>query len=139
MVSDAPTPHSPPIAMPNMARSMSRAVRFGAKPDANSITEYNSTSTIKVGTASPAVGGATEKVCANRPHRQSQQDGERDVGDLGVEFLRDVLEHEHEKEEIESVKRPSEESSPRPHAFVHSSNPRVPRCALLVFLRCGGY
>src|SRR5580704_389954 len=49
MVSDAPTPHSPPIAMPNMARSTSRTVRLGAKPDANSMNEYNRTLTIKVG------------------------------------------------------------------------------------------
>ena len=49
MVSDAPTPHSPPIAMPNMARSTSRTVRLGAKPDANSMNEYNRMLTIKVG------------------------------------------------------------------------------------------
>ena len=39
MVSEAPTPHSPPMAMPKIARSTRSAVRLGAKPDANSIAE----------------------------------------------------------------------------------------------------
>ncbi len=49
MVSDAPTPHSPPIATPYSARRMISTVRLGAKPDANSSTEYRRMSTIKVG------------------------------------------------------------------------------------------
>ena len=97
MVRDAPTPHSPPIAIPNMARRMSRVVRFGEKPDANSMTE------------SPTVGRAPEQVGTDRSHRQRQQNSERDIGDVCFEFLRDVLEHEQEQDEIESVKRPSEE------------------------------
>jgi hypothetical protein len=39
MVSEAPTPHSPPMATPKMARKINSAVRLGAKPEANSIAE----------------------------------------------------------------------------------------------------
>src|SRR5258705_5795278 len=73
MVSDAPTPHSPPIATPKMARSTIRAVRFREKTDANSIIEYNSTSTIKSVTAYPVVGCAPKRVCTDQPHRQRQR------------------------------------------------------------------
>jgi hypothetical protein len=49
MASDAPTPHSPPIAMPNRARSTRKTVSEGASADANSITEYSSTHAINTG------------------------------------------------------------------------------------------
>ena len=49
MVSEAPTPHSPPIATPYNARSTISTVRLGAKPEANSSTEYRRMSTIRVG------------------------------------------------------------------------------------------
>ena len=39
MVSEAPTPHSPPMAMPKSARSTSSTVRFGENPEANSMAE----------------------------------------------------------------------------------------------------
>ena len=39
IVSAEPTPHSPPIAMPNSARSVMNVVRFGEKPDSSSSTE----------------------------------------------------------------------------------------------------
>src|SRR6202140_2168106 len=45
----APTPHSPPIATPYRARRMINTVKLGAKPDANSRTEYKRISIIKVG------------------------------------------------------------------------------------------
>ena len=37
--SDAPIPHSPPMTKPNRVRSMSRAMRLGAKAEASSSTE----------------------------------------------------------------------------------------------------
>ena len=49
IVSEAPTPHSPPIATPYSARNMISTVRLGAKPDANSRIEYKRMSTIRVG------------------------------------------------------------------------------------------
>src|SRR5580692_5146180 len=49
IVSEAPTPHSPPMATPYSARRMINTVRLGAKPDANSRIEYSRMSTIKVG------------------------------------------------------------------------------------------
>jgi Sugar (and other) transporter len=49
-------------------------------------------------------------LCANRPHRQCQQDGERDLGNLGVEFLRDVFEHEHQQEKVEGIESPTQEA-----------------------------
>ena len=60
--------------------------------------------------ASPAIGSAAEDVGADRPHRQSEQDGEGDVGDLRAEFRRDVLEHENQEEKIESVERPTQKA-----------------------------
>ncbi len=35
-----PKPHSPPIAIPNNARTMSNVVMLGANPEATSSTEY---------------------------------------------------------------------------------------------------
>ena len=34
----------------------------------------------------------------------------RDICDVGVEFRGDVLQHEHQQEEVERVQRPSEEA-----------------------------
>jgi CheY-like chemotaxis protein len=62
------------------------------------------------GTTSPTVGRAPEQIRTDRSHRERQQDRECDLGDLGVELLRDVLEHEHQQEEIERVERPAEEA-----------------------------
>jgi hypothetical protein len=60
--------------------------------------------------AAPFVGGATENECANRAHRQGQQNGECDVRYVGVELGRDILQHEYQKKEIERVERPSEKA-----------------------------
>src|SRR5580692_12724486 len=49
IVSEAPTPHSPPIATPYKARKMMNTVRLGAKPDANSRIEYKRMFVIRVG------------------------------------------------------------------------------------------
>ena len=49
IVSAPPTPHSPPIAIPNRARSTSRVVRLGEKPDSNSSSEKHAMLTISVG------------------------------------------------------------------------------------------
>ena len=117
IVSEAPTPHSPPIATPYRARSTISTVRLGAKPEANSRIEYKQDIDHQGRPAAPAVGGAAENEGADRPHRQRQQDGERDVGDIGVEFRGDVLEHEDQQEEIEGVQRPSEKAR-RHHVFL---------------------
>ncbi len=63
MVSDAPTPHSPPIAMPYSARRIRNTVSVGAKPVANSSAEYSTTSTISV--------GRRPKRSASRPNRNA--------------------------------------------------------------------
>jgi hypothetical protein len=60
--------------------------------------------------ASPSVGRAPEQIGADRPHRQGQQNGESDLGNIGAEFLGDVLEDEHQKEKIKSVQRPPQEA-----------------------------
>ncbi len=57
-----------------------------------------------------AVRGPAEDEGAQRPHRQRQQNGPGDGADIGVEFLRDVLEHEHHQEEIERIERPAEKA-----------------------------
>jgi hypothetical protein len=58
----------------------------------------------------PAVGRTAEQEGADRPHRQGQQDGDGDVGHIGVEFPGDVREHENQQEKIERVERPSQEA-----------------------------
>ena len=47
--SAAPTPHSPPMATPNSARQMRKLCSVGAKADANSKTEKDTTLSISVG------------------------------------------------------------------------------------------
>jgi len=58
----------------------------------------------------PAVSGTPEEKGSDGPHRQRQQDGEGNFGNLGIEFMCDVLEHEHQEEEVEGVERPSEKA-----------------------------
>ena len=134
MVSDAPTPHSPPIAMPNMARSTSRTVRLGAKPDANSINEYNRTLTIKV--------GRRPQRSAARPNKYAPTGRIANVSKMAnVTSVIWVLNScamslstnttGKSRRHRESIPR----SRPRQRAFAHSSNPTTPRCALLSFLR----
>ena len=43
MASDAPTPHSPPMPMPNSIRRMKKTVKFGANPQSSSMTEKKMT------------------------------------------------------------------------------------------------
>ena len=62
------------------------------------------------GPPSPAVSSAPEEKGSDRPHRERQQDGEGNFGNRGIEFLCDVLEHEHQEEEVEGVERPTEEA-----------------------------
>jgi hypothetical protein len=45
-----------------------------------------------------------------RPHRQGQEDGDRDVRDVGVKFLGNIFQHEHQKKKVEGVERPAEET-----------------------------
>ena len=47
--SEAPMPHSPPIAMPKAKRSTSNTVSVGAKAQASSSNENSSTSNISTG------------------------------------------------------------------------------------------
>ena len=49
MVSEAPTPHSPPMATPNSARMMMKATSEGARPEANSKTVKVNTLMISTG------------------------------------------------------------------------------------------
>src|ERR1700685_534341 len=99
MVSEAPTPHSPPIATPKIARSTRRVVRFGEKPEANSMKAYNNTSTIRV-------GRPPEHERTYGAHRQCQQNRERHGGDVGVELRGDILEHEYQEKKVKGVERP---------------------------------
>ena len=76
--------------------------------------------------AAEAIGGAAEDEGADRPHRQGQQDRPCDVGNIGVEFGGDVLEHEHQQEEVERVERPSEKAG-RDHVLLFAG-PARQRC-----------
>jgi hypothetical protein len=60
--------------------------------------------------APPTIGGTAEQVGSDRAHRQSQKDGEGDVGDVGSKFRGDIFEHEYQDEEIEGVERPAQKA-----------------------------
>jgi hypothetical protein len=53
--------------------------------------------------AAPAVGGAAENEGSYGAHRQRQEDGKRDVRNIGLEFRSNIFQHEHQKKKIESV------------------------------------
>src|ERR1700730_2399295 len=107
MVSDAPTPHSPPIAMPNMARSTSRTVRLGAKPDANSMNEYNRMLTIRV--------GRRPQRAHARPNKYAPTGRIANVSKMAnvtsviwvLNSCAMFFEHEHQQEKVEGIESPS--------------------------------
>src|SRR5262249_32316692 len=55
-----------------------------------------------------AIGRKAKEQSAKWARRQSERDGHRDPGHIGSKFLRHVLEHKYENEEIEGVERPGE-------------------------------
>jgi len=100
IVSDAPTPHSPPWA--NAVERAQDQEHRQARREAGCEFEHRIQDDIhhQGGTTAEAVRGPAEQEGPYGAHRQGQQDGEGNVRDVGVKFRGNVLEHEHQQKEI---------------------------------------
>ena len=72
-------------------------VRFGEKPEANWMMEYSSTLTIRV--SAPTGRRRAQQERPDRPHREREQDGEGNLGDLGAEPLCNILDDKHQRKQ----------------------------------------
>ena len=110
ITSDAPMPHSPPIAMPNSARRMISVVRFGAKRRRKLKHRKQQHVDHQDRAAAIAVRQPAEDEGADRPHRQRHQDRQRHIGDARLEIRRDGVNDEDQDEIVEGVEHPAEEA-----------------------------
>ena len=83
----APSPHSPPIAMPYNARNTRKTVKFGENAVSSSKIEKKRDVDHQRRAAAEAVGEPSEDHRAERPAHQRQRDCERDFGNGPVEVV----------------------------------------------------
>ena len=106
--SAAPTPHSPPIAIPNSARRTRSAFSEGAKAQANSITEKPRMFEHQHRPAAVAVGQHAKKQSADGPKGLREKDRSQNRRGLGAELAGNRLDAKNQQKKVEAVERPAQ-------------------------------
>jgi len=91
---------------------------------------------MRMGLAAVAVGKPSEYERTQWPHREGDQDRERDCLHSRVEIVGNRLDHENQQEEVERVERPAEEAREECRALLAGERPEIGQGRHVVLLRC---
>ena len=108
MVRAEPTPHSPPMAMPNNARTSRSVPIVGANPEAISSSEYARMFQMSVGLRAESVREPAEQKRSDGAHAERQENRRRDHLHARMQLGGDILEHEDHEKEVERIQCPAQ-------------------------------